>query len=310
MIDLLLLGTGGMLPMPDRWLSSLLVRCSGELTLFDCGEGTQIPWKRFGWGFRHVGAICLSHVHADHVAGLPGLLLTLANAGREEPVAIYGPAGTEQVVSALRTIAPVLPYDVHVEELAEGDRFPLPGGLKGGVVAGEHDLPCLAYRLDVARGRRFDPERATALGVPLRLWRSLQRGEDVSWPGGRATPNDVLGPPRRGLAAAYVTDTRPVATLPAFLAGVDLLVCEGTYGDSADLPKAVERGHMTFREAATLAREAKAGALWLTHFSPALDHPENYLPEATTIFPNTTIGHTGLTASLTFPDDPFPTSDA
>jgi ribonuclease Z len=310
MIDLLLLGTGGMLPLPDRWLSSLLVRCGGELTLFDCGEGTQIPWKRFGWGFRRVSAICISHTHADHVAGLPGLLLALANSDREEPVAIYGPVGTARVVAGLRTIAPVLPYELRVLELADGDRFPLPGGLQGCVVAGEHGLPCLAYRLDVARGRRFDPERATALGVPLPLWRPLQRGESVSWPGGRAAPDDVLGPPRRGLAVAYVTDTRPVAALQAFLAGVDLLVCEGTYGDPADLPKAVERGHMTFREAATLARDAEASALWLTHFSPALDQPDAYLPEATTNFPNTTIGYSGLTASLTFPDDPFPTPDA
>src|SRR5262245_42798789 len=121
MIDLLLLGTGGMLPLPNRWLSSLLVRCDGELILFDCGEGTQIPWRRFGWGFRRLSAICLSHAHADHVAGLPGLLLSLANAGREEPVTIFGPVHTGADVAGLRVIAPILPYQVSVEELASGD---------------------------------------------------------------------------------------------------------------------------------------------------------------------------------------------
>ena len=215
MIDVLLLGTGGMMPLPRRWLSSLLIRCRGELILFDCGEGTQIPWRRFGWGFRRLGAICLSHYHADHVAGLPGLLHTLANAGRTEPVTLYGPVGTMQVVAGLRVIAPSLPYHLHVAELAGNEQFDLPSGLRGTVTPGEHGLPTLAYRIDAARARRFLPERAAALGVPLSLWRSLQGGEAVRWPGGEAAPDQVLGPPRRGLAIGYVTDTRPFARLRA-----------------------------------------------------------------------------------------------
>ena len=306
MIDLLLLGTGGMLPLPDRWLSSLLVRCRGELVLFDCGEGTQIPWRSFGWGFRRLGAVCLSHCHADHVAGLPGLLHSLANAERTEPVALYGPPGTARVVAGLRTVAPYLPFELRVAELSGGDEFELPGGLRARAMLGEHGLPCLAYRVAIERARRFSPERAVALGVPLPLWRSLQRGEAVAWSGGQATPEHVLGPPRRGLAFAYVTDTRPRAEFPAFLAGVDLLVCEGTYGDPADLPKAVERSHMTFAEAATLARQAEVGALWLTHFSPALTDPAAYLPEATGVFPASTVGSSGLTTTLTFRDEDPP----
>ncbi len=302
MIDLLLLGTGGMLPLPDRWLSSLLVRCQGELILFDCGEGTQIPWRRFSWGFRRLGAICLSHVHADHVAGLPGLLHSLANAGRTEPVALFGPAGTAPVVAGLREIAPILPYELRVTELAGGERFDLPGGLRGTVTPGRHGLPTLAYRVDAHRARPFLPERARALDVPQRFWRGLQRGETARWAAGEVTPDQVLGPPRRGLAFAYVTDTRPVPAFVSLLAGVDLLVCEGTYGDSADGSKAVERGHMTFAEAATLAREAGVGSLWLTHFSPALTDPAAFLPQATAIFPATTIGSSGLTGTLSFTD--------
>ena len=303
MIDLLLLGSGAMLPLPDRWLSSLLLRCRGELVLFDCGEGTQIPWRTYGWGFRRLGAICLSHCHADHVAGLPGLLHALANADRTEPVDLFGPAGTAAVVDGLRTIAPHLPFELRVMELAGGEAFTLPGGLRGAVAVGEHRLPCLAYRVGLERARRFSPERASALGVPLPLWRLLQRGEAVAWEGGRATPEEVLGPTRRGLSVGYVTDTRPLPAFPAFLAGADLLVCEGTYGDPADLPKAIERGHMTFAEAATLACAAGAGALWLTHFGPALTDPEAFRGEATAVFPETTIGYSGLTATLAFPDE-------
>ena len=228
MIDLLLLGTGGMLPLPGRWLSCLLVRCQGELVLFDCGEGTQIPWRSYGWGFRRLGAICLSHVHADHVAGLPGLLHALANADRTEPVDLYGPPGTARVVAGLRAIAPVLPFDLRVTELTGGEPLALPGGLTGTTAPGEHGLPSLAYRVGADRARRFSPERARALSIPVAHWRRLQRGEAARWPGGAANPEDVLGPPRRGLALGYVTDTRPLPAIAELVAGVDLLVCEGT----------------------------------------------------------------------------------
>jgi ribonuclease Z len=292
-----------MMPLPDRWLSSLLVRCRGELILFDCGEGTQIPWRRFGWGFRRLAAICLSHTHADHVAGLPGVLHAVAQAERTEPVALFGPSGAARVVAGLRTIAPYLPYELTVTELGDGVTFALPAGLIGRTARGEHGLPCLAYRLDLDRAPAFSPGRAAALGIPLDLWRPLQRGEPVTWPGGRATPDQVLGPARRGLALSYVTDTRPTPGLAALLAGVDLLVCEGTYGDAADQAKAAAHGHMTFAEAATLARDAGAGALWLTHFSPALTDPATHLASATAIFPATTVGYAGLTTTLAFADD-------
>ncbi|MER3437879.1 MAG: ribonuclease Z [Chloroflexota bacterium] len=300
MIDVLLLGTGGMMPLPNRWLSALLVRSGGELALFDCGEGTQIPWRIYGWGFRRLSVICLSHWHADHVAGLPGLLHAVANAGRTEPLRIYGPPETRRVVSGLRQIAPVLPYPVEVIELEGGESFALPGGCRASTLWGEHHVPCLAYRVDRPRAPRFDAGRATELRVPVRLWRKLQLGEAVRWEGGYAEPAQVLGPPRRGIAFAYVTDTRPVPELVPFVADVDLLVCEGTYGSSDDLPKAIQHQHMTFAEAATLAREAGAGQLWLTHFSPSLDAPEEFLDEAATIFPHVTIGRSGLTTTLSF----------
>jgi ribonuclease Z len=302
MIDVALLGTGAMLPLPDRWLSALLLRANGELILFDCGEGTQIAWREVGWGFRRIGAICISHTHADHIAGLPGLLHAIANARREEPVNLFGPVGTAAVVRGLRAIAPVLPYELRVTELQNGERFPLPGGLVGSCAEGEHALPVLGYRAELPRGPAFLPDRAEALGVPRSLWRRLQQGERVSWEGGVAMPEDVLGPRREGIAVAYITDTRPVPALVDLAAGADLLVCEGTYGSDDDLAKAIRNQHMTFREAATLAREAAARRLWLTHFSPSLEDPEAFVGNATAVFPATTVGHAGLTVGLTFPD--------
>jgi ribonuclease Z len=312
MIEATLLGTGGMLPLPGRWLSSLLVRCAGELTLFDCGEGTQVAWRASGWGFRRLGAICLSHYHADHVAGLPGLLHAVANAGRTEPLAVYGPGGTRRIVAALRSIAPVLPFTVEVRDLAGGERFPLPGGLAGRCAAGEHGLPVVAYRVDRHRAPRFDPDRARALGVPLALWRTLQGGEPAVWDGGRVEPEAVIGPARRGVALAYVTDTRPVPAIRSLIDGVDLLVCEGTYGDDADAAKAEARGHMTFSEAAALARAGNARRLWLTHFSPAVEDPDAFVGNARRVFAEAIVGRAGLTAAVAFDDDapaPFPGAD-
>jgi ribonuclease Z len=303
MIAAVLLGTGGMLPLPERWLSSLLVRVNGHLTLFDCGEGTQIAWREAGWGFRRLGAICVSHTHADHIAGLPGLLHAVANAGRTEPICLFGPAGITDVVNGLRTIAPVLPFSVRVIELESGEHFSLPGGLNGSCESGDHALPVLAFRADLSRTRKFLPERARALGVPIELWRRLQEGEAVSWRDRSAEPDDVLGASRPGLAVAYVTDTRPVSPFVKFLAGVDLLVCEGTYGNDEDLPKAIRNRHMTFQEAATLAQRAAARRLWITHFSPALEEPAAYTTVATSIFPTATVGHDGLTIDLAFRDE-------
>jgi ribonuclease Z len=303
MIDLLVLGTGAMLPLPQRWLSSILVRCNGELVLFDCGEGTQIPWRTYSWGFRRLSAICFSHWHADHIAGLPGLLHTIANAGRTEPLVIYGPVQTGAVVAGLRVIAPDLPFPVAVHELADGYEFVLPAGMTGRVLAGEHRVPVITYRVTLDRARRFDPDRARAIGVPVDRWRLLQQGQAVTWEGGRAVPDDVLGPDRPGVSFGFATDTRPTAAMPDFFEGVDLLISEGTYGNSDDLVKAIRNKHMTFAEAATIARDAQARALWLTHFSPAMEDPESYLDRATNIFPETTVCYSGLTGSLRFVDD-------
>ncbi|MBL8130010.1 MAG: ribonuclease Z [Chloroflexia bacterium] len=302
MIDIALLGTGGMMPLPRRWLSSLLVRVGGDVILFDCGEGTQIAWRATGWSFRRLSTICISHTHSDHIAGLPGLLHTVANTGRTEPIAILGPVGLAAVVQGLRVIAPELPYQVHVRELASGDTFPLPDGVEGSCVAGEHALPVLAYRLDLHRRRRFLADRARTLAVPTNLWRKLQDGQPVTLDGRVIGPDDVMGPPRPGISVAYVTDTRPTAAIIRLISGVTLLVCEGTYGDNAHAENAVRNQHMTFREAATMARDADVQQLWITHFSPGVDDPQAFTGNAREVFPAAVIGYDGMTASLAFPN--------
>jgi ribonuclease Z len=303
MIDVVLLGTGGMLPLPGRWLSSLLIRVKGEMILFDCGEGTQVTWRERGWGFRRLAAICISHTHADHIAGLPGLLHTAANSGRVEPIDLFGPLGTAEVVRGLRTIAPALPFALRVNELGGEDVLTLPGGLSGSYAEGVHGLPVLAYRVDLPRAREFLPDRARELRVPVALWRQLQDGEPVTWPGGEASPEQVLGPPRRGLSLAYVTDTRPTREIVNLVRDVDLLVCEGTYGDDEDREKAEANGHMTFREAGTIARDASVRTLWITHFSPSLIDPDRFARNAIEMFQPTTVGYPGLLTRLRFGDD-------
>jgi ribonuclease Z len=303
-LDIALVGTGGTMPLPNRWLASVLLRYGRHLVLFDCGEGTQISLRGLGWGLKDIDLILISHRHGDHITGLPGLLLTQANSGRTEPLLLVGPPGFGAVVAGLLVVAPHLPFAVHCRELESGDHVEL-DDLRATCVAAEHHVPCLAYRIDVPRGPRFLPDRARALGVAVPDWKRLQRGEVVNG----VEPSQVLGPPRRGLAVGLVTDTRPTDAIAALMSEVDLLVCEGTFGSDDDQPRAVERTHMTFREAARLAKQARARQLVLTHFSPSVVEPESFVENAREVFPETLVGRDHLTLSLRFAAATEPTVD-
>jgi ribonuclease Z len=271
------------------------------LTLFDCGEGTQIPWKSLGWGFRQLGAICFTHMHADHVAGLPGVLFMVAHAGRTEPLDIYGPVGTTYVVEGLRRIAPDLPFPIHIHELRGGATFVLPGALIGSCSAASHGIPCLAYRVELKRRPEFQVDKARALGLPVQLWSRLQKGETLSYNGETIIPEQVLGEPRRGISLAFITDTRPTAALSSFANDVDLLICESMYDDPADLPLAHANHHMLATESAGIAKAAGAHALLLTHFSPKINDAAQAEKAARAVFPNTRAARDGMVVTLEFP---------
>lgn len=302
MLDICMLGTCGMMPLPGRWLSCALVRSGATLTLFDCGEGTQVPWKTLGWGFRQLGAICLTHMHADHVAGLPGVLFMVGHAGRTEPLDIYGPPGTSYVVEGLRRIAAQLPYPIEIHEMRGGEQFNLPGELHGSCAVAAHGIPCLAYRVELARKPSFQVEQAQALGLPVQLWSRLQHGETLTYNGQTITPAEVLGPPRRGISLAFITDTRPTEALSTFAHDVDLLICESMYDDPQDLPLAHAHAHMLAEESASIALSAKAHSLLLTHFSPKISDTSMAERAARKVFPNTRCAKDGMVVTLGYQD--------
>lgn len=301
MVDVCLLGSGGMMPLPERWLTAMLWRCRGRLILVDCGEGTQIPLRQAGWGLRALDAICLTHYHADHTAGLPGLLLTVGNSGRTEPVQLFGPPGLRQLAACLAGFAPALPYPLVLTELpADASVKFAVGEAEISTLPADHRAPCLSYRFDVRRAGRFDAARAKELGVPPPLWHRLQHGETVTVGGREISPPSVMGPPRRGIRVGYCTDTRPTPALPGFMADCDLLICEGLYADDSLAQQAHDRGHMIFSQAAAVAAQSRSRELWLTHFSPALADPEAALPAVRRIFPRTQAGRSLLSRSLVF----------
>ena len=302
MLDVCLLGTGGMMPLPYRWLTALMVRYNGSSVLIDCGEGTQIAIKEKGWSFKPIDVICFTHYHGDHISGLPGLLLTMGNADRTEPLTLVGPKGLERVVNSLRVIAPELPFSIKYIEITEPEQTFEMNGYRLKAFRVNHNVLCYGYTMEVDRAGKFDVERATAAQIPQRYWGVLQKGETVEAEGQTYTPDMVLGPQRKGIKLTYCTDTRPTDSIRNNAKGSDLFICEGMYGEKDKQKKAKEYKHMTFYEAARLAREADVGELWPTHYSPSLTRPEEYMDDVREIFPRAIAAKDRRTAELVFED--------
>lgn len=300
MLDVCLLGTGGMMPLPRRWLTSLMCRYNGKNILIDCGEGTQVAIKEKGWTFKPIDVVCITHFHADHISGLPGLLLTMGNAERKETLTIVGPRGLEKVVNALRMIAPELPFDIKFIELSESEHTLEFDGYRIKAFKVKHNVVCYGYSIEIDRGGKFNPEAAKKLNIPVRSWGKLQKGETVEVDGMIFTPDMVVGAARKGLKVTYTTDTRPVGAIVEAAKGADLFICEGMYGETDKEAKAREHKHMTFKEAATIAKESQPKEMWLTHFSPSLVRPMEYMNTVTDIFENTKAGKDGMSVSLCF----------
>jgi len=303
MLDVCLLGSGGMMPLPYRWLTSLMTRYNGSNLLIDCGEGTQIAIKEKGWVFKPIDVICFTHYHADHISGLPGLLLTMGNSDRTEPVTLIGPKGLERIVSALRTIAPELPFEVKYIELQEAQEHFEINGYEITAFRVNHNVICYGYSIEISRAGKFNVEKAKEQNIPMSSWSKLQKGESVESKGVTFTPEMVLGEPRKGIKLTYCTDTRPTNSIASHAKGADLFICEGMYGEPDKDAKAREYKHMTFVEAATLAKEAKVKELWLTHYSPSLVRPEEYMDSVTDIFPNAFPGKDKKSCELHFEEE-------
>ena len=300
MLDVCLLGCGGMMPLPYRWLTSLMTRFNGSSLLIDCGEGTQIAIKEKGWSFKPIDVICFTHYHGDHISGLPGLLLTMGNAERKAPLTLIGPKGLERVVNALRVIAPELPFPILFHEIEGAEQTFELNGYRLKAFRVNHNVLCYGYTLEIDRAGKFDTERAKAQNIPQKYWSILQKGETVEAEGRILTPDMVLGPPRKGIKLTYTTDTRPTASIRENAKESDLFICEGMYGEKEKAAKAVEYKHMTFYEAAQLAKEAQVREMWLTHYSPSLSRPEQYMDEVRRIFPASKAGKDAMSVELTF----------
>ena len=298
-----MLGTGGMMPLPYRWLTSLMMRYNGKSILIDCGEGTQIAMKEKGWSPKPIDVICFTHFHADHISGLPGMLLTMGNAERTEPLLLIGPKGLNRVVTALRVIAPELPFEINCLEIAENAQSFSFDGFRIEAFKVNHNVLCYGYSLVIERSGKFSRERAEEQGIPMKFWSVLQKGEKVEWEDRLFTPDMVLGEARKGLKVTYCTDTRPTESLVENAMYSDLLICEGMYGEPDKLVKAKEYKHMTMYEAAQIAQKAEVSRLWLTHYSPSLLHPEEYMPGVKKIFPGAVAAKDGRTVELNFEEE-------
>lgn len=300
MLDVCLLGTGGMMPLPYRWLTALMTRYNGKDVLIDCGEGTQIAMKEKGWSPKPIDVICFTHYHADHISGLPGMLLTMGNAERTEPLTLIGPKGLTRVVSALRVIAPELPFPIECVEITEPEQTFTFEGFRIEAFKVNHNVLCYGYSIVIDRTGKFQTERAEALGIEKRYWNKLQKGETIVCDGQTFTPDMVLGEARKGLKLTYCTDTRPTESIVKNARNADLFICEGMYGEKEKQEKAVAHKHMTFYEAAELAKKAQVREMWLTHYSPSLTRPEEYMRDVKKIFKNAVAGKDGKTVDLLF----------
>lgn len=289
--EVFVLGTSGMMPLPNRFLTSALVRREGELFLFDCGEGTQVSLRMLNIKWKKISAIFISHMHADHVTGLPGMLMLSSQVDREDPLVIYGPARLHEYINQTRRLLDMyINYEIEVKTINPGtiletedyavDAFRL-----------DHTKPCFGYTMrEKDRPGLFHPEKALELGVPKGpLWSHLQHGEQVVLPDGTVVePGRIMGAPRAGRVFSYVTDTLYSDRIARHVEHADLLLCEGMFDESLR-ESAVEKKHMTARQAAMIARDGGVASMGLIHYSPRYtDRDLKVLrQEARDIFPET-----------------------
>lgn len=309
MIDITLLGTAALVPIPERALTAATLVCAGHTILFDCGEGTQCAARRAGASLMKADMIALTHYHGDHIFGLPGLLQTMTSMGRTETLYITGPEGLEEALEPILKLAGWTSYEIKLmmmpdggiclSELVKG----WPDGAKLVAFKTEHRIPSQGYCFVLPRAGKFMPQKARELGVPTNQWGLLQKGQSVQAGGMIVRPEQVLGEARKGLKFVISGDTSACDTLIEAAKGADLLISEATYGENEQDQLAIEHGHMNFAQAAEVAAKAGVQELWLAHYSQIIAEPEACLPNAAVIFENTKCGQDGMKTTLQFEKD-------
>jgi ribonuclease Z len=298
-MELFVLGTGGMMPLPNRFLTSVLLRREGDLFLFDCGEGTQVSLRSLNLRWKKINTIFISHTHADHVTGLPGILMLSSQVDRDIPLKIIGPPKIREYVEESRRVLDMyINYDIQIEEILEPGTVFEGEGFHVDAFRLRHTKPCLGYALiEDERPGIFNPERATELGVPRGpLWSVLQRGDPVTLSDGRTVESkQVMGSPRPGRKFSFVTDTMYFPEISDYIGGSDVLICEGMFRHEL-IESAREKKHLTAHQAASLAAAAGGvGKMGLIHYSPRYTEYElkKLLTEALELFPKTFLTRDG-----------------
>ena len=306
-MEAFILGCGGMMPLPYRHLTSVLLRREGNLFLFDCGEGTQVSLRRLNLKWKKIDAIFISHTHADHVTGLPGILMLTAQVDRTEPLYIYGPPKIKEYVETSRKVLDMyINYPIVVQEITAPcvvhsgkdfyiRAFPL-----------EHTKTCVGYTLEeLDRPGEFNPQKAQELGVPVGpLWAQLQQGFEVkATDGTTVTPEQVLGPKRSGRKFSFVTDTLYKTSIAPEVRGSDLLICEGMFEDEL-IDQAKEKKHMTASQAATIARDADVRRMCMIHYSPRYTDRdlEKLLEQARAVWPKAELSRDRMNIEIPYID--------
>lgn len=302
MIDVCLLGTGGMMPLPKRNLTSCMLRCEGKNILIDCGEGTQVSIRQVGWSFKSIDIICITHMHFDHIGGVPGVLFSMINSEREEPLTVIGPKGIKTYIDMILMI-PGVSLKINCIELSQKEEKLSFDNIDIFAFRVKHKITCYGYSVVLNRLPKFNVEKAKSLGLPVQYWNKLQHGLDVEYDGKTYTPGDVMGKYRRGLKVTYCTDTRPTPMIVKYVKGADLYIGEGMYGDPAKQEDAEKKMHSMLQETARMAAEAQPKELWFTHYSPSMLHPSDYFNEIRKIFPRALLSRDRKMTTLNFDED-------
>lgn len=307
-LELFILGTGGMMPLPGRFLTSALLRREGELFLFDCGEGTQVSLRKLNLKWKKISVIFISHTHADHVTGLPGILMLSSQVEREEPLYIIGPPNIrEYVESSRKALDMYINYEIVIKEISEPGVVYHGDGYTVNAFPLNHTKPCYGYSLvEDPRPGVFNPRAAEELKIPRGpLWAQLQSGKEVLLESGETIlPNMVLGDERKGRKFSFVTDTKYFDGIKEHVGNSDLFICEGMFKDELK-ESAAEKKHMTASQAARIAKDAGGiKKMGLIHYSPRYTEYDlkSLLKEARAIFPDTFLSRDGQAINIPFED--------